>query len=450
MGGLSDETPPTPVEPPAEMPGKPLPLQLELPGSIAETRDSAADALGADRARSLHPRRAAARFVLWSLGVVCAVGGVAAWALPVILRRECIEVAAEHGIDLAVERVRIVPAGLQLYGVHATSRSLPGASASTPEIDVETGDFRPRVVTLRGGGVVHHGTPGELAAGVAKWRASPSGGDAGAWSPMSVVLDGVDVEWHSPGAGALHVGASDVHATFTWSAVTADAPPEGAALQGHVRSERVVVDLPDGDRLGPWSVDAERTMRGLRVRLALDPEVPDSSFLLLVGDGESITAADLVVPRSPVARLGVRGPSFASVVANAQLEATLHYAVLGSNHADVSSRGALHGIRLPGLADPVDVTWEGVARGDPTLGIDVKNAHLVVGAVDGALRGTWKMFDDGARVTLAWTLDALGCADAGGTFSFDSRDLTATQVELKLPSASRGCGPLRRSAARGE
>jgi hypothetical protein len=453
VGDLS-ETPSSAAETPSERPSKALPLQLELPGSISEA-NQAADAT-AERAR--RPRRALARFLVWSVGIVGVVGALAAWSLPVLLRRECVDVAAEHGIELSVERVRVVPAGLQLYGVRATSRLLPGASASSPEVDVDTGAFRPRVVTLRGGEVVHRGAPGDLAAAVAKWRASPSGGAAGEWSPMSIVFAGVAVDWHSPGAGALHVGASNVHATFSWSAVTADAPAGSATPQSRVRSERVMVDLPDGDRLGPWSVDAERMARGLRVRLALDPDVPDSSFLLLVGDGDSITAADLVVPRSPVARLGVRGPSFASLAADAQLEATAHYAFLGSTlggaRAEVSSRGAIHGVRLPGLADTVDVTWEGGARGDPTSGMDVKNARLAVGTVDGPLRGTWKVFEDGARVSLAWAVDPHGCAEpevgAGATVSFDSRDLSATKVDFKLPTTMRGCGPLRASAARGE
>jgi hypothetical protein len=202
-------------------------------------------------------------------------------------------------------------------------------------------------------------------------------------------------------------------------------------------------------------VDAERTRRSWRLRLALDPEVPDGCFLLLVGDAVSVTAADLVVPRSPVSRLGVHGPSFAGVDVDAQVEAALHYVAFGPTLAEVSSRGALHGVRLPGAAGPVDVTWDGAARGDPLSGIDVRRARLAIGAIEGALRGTWKMFDDGARLTLAWTVDPRACSTGvekggGGTFAFDSRDLAATKVDLRVPAEAKGCLPPRAPAARGE
>jgi hypothetical protein len=451
-----EETPPAPSERPSDGPGKALPLQLELPGAIGRPEAGDDNDAATERARGSHPRRRTiAKGLAWTVAIAGGLAGVTAWWLPVLLRDECIEVAKEHGIDLAVERVRIVPAGLQLFGVRAVSPLLPEAVAASPEVDVETGAFRPRIVTFRKGSVAYHGPPGDLAAAIAKWRASPSGGEAGTWSPMSIVFDGTDVDWHSPGAGALHVGASDVHATFAWTSAAADGPADGVVPQARVRSEHVSMDLPDGDRLGPWSVDVERTRHASRTRVAFDPDVPDSSFLLIVGDGDSITAADLVVPRSPVARLGVRGPSFAGLSPETQIESSIHYATMGPTRADLSARGLLQGLRLPGLADAIDVAWEGAARGDPTSGIDVKNAHLVVGPVQGALRGTWKMIGDGVRVTLAWIADARCTDDAKGgggnaSIAFDSRDLSATRLDFSLPSVRKGCSPLRGSAARGE
>ena len=279
---------PSPDEPAGEGPGKALPLQLELPGSLAEATRAAVDAADAEGARGPRMRRTLAKVFAWAALSAGAVAAVWAWLLPVLLRRECVEIAGEHGIELAVERVRIASArgpGAAMAVPGHLARAARREGRSCPEVDVETGAFRPRVVTLRAGSLAYRSPPGELAAAVAKWRSSPSGGEAGGWSPMTVVFEGVGIDWHSPGAGALHAGAADVHATFSLvSRHRGRTEGTGPRRRGRFRSEHVTVDLPDGDRLGPWGVDAERDAaepRGCAV--ALDPEVPDGCFLLVRG-----------------------------------------------------------------------------------------------------------------------------------------------------------------------
>jgi len=147
-----------------------------------------------------------------------------------------------------------------------------------------------------------------------------------------------------------------------------------------------------------------------------------------------------------------------------QAEAAAHYAAVGADRGEATSKGGLYGIEA-GLPAPLDVSWDGSATGDRRSGLDVKKARLAVGPMVGTMTGTLKTFDDGFRVDLAWTGTPVPCAafeaplgagnpfdvafqlrklaegvglakvagevSARGELTFDSRDLGAARVEFK-------------------
>jgi hypothetical protein len=470
------ETPPGAPTPYEETDtSKPLPLQLDLPSRIAS-----GTAAASPRWPGHTPRRRA-RVVgvvvasLVILGVVA--GGVGAWALPWYVRRQCVETAAEHGVELSVESVRVNTRGFRLLGVHAVSADVPGASAQVPEVDVETGGLRPQTIVVRGGEVSLSGRFAALDGDVARWRASPSGGQGGAWTPAAIVIEGARVMWQGPFGDATRVDAHDVHAEVTWRGQDADpaerdvastTPRAGLATEVHLRSDHVTVTMAGheaSESLGPWHVDIDRSPGSSRVRVAFDPGVPEESALLIVGDGERTTSIDVVVPRSPLARLGAPAPLLDSNGEGLQLEANIHYVSLGPGRAYVTSRGGLYGLRAPLLARALDAAWNVSASGDPSAGIDVKKARLAIGPLIGPVTGTLKTFEDGFRIDLAWTAGPVPCAAltaqlglgqpfdigndlrkiadaAGGTLSatlglsFDSRNPGAARLQL---SPEIGC-----------
>jgi hypothetical protein len=204
----------------------------------------------------------------------------------------------------------------------------------------------------------------------------------------------------------VRVEAADVHAEFGWHET--DASNRSPDLEIHARSDHVAVVAP-GTALGPWRVDVDRANGSTRVRVALDPGVPDSCTVLVVSDGEQTTSVDIAVPRSPLAHLGLTEPFRGLNEKALQVEAVLHYVALGPTRIDATARGGIYGIQALGLPRSIDVAWEGAATGDPTAGVDVRKARLAVGPLVGAVTGTLKRYDDGFRVDLAWAAGPVPC-----------------------------------------
>jgi hypothetical protein len=379
----------------------PLPLALELPSQAPKPHARGDDGTPAQdqERRAATTRRWIARVAVVLVVLAAVTAGVILWVLPWYVRRECVAQAAAHGITLSVDGAELGGGGFRLVGVHATAAAMPGAHAQAPEIDVETTGLRPERMTVHRAEVTLNGSWQTVEAAIASWRASAQGGQGGAWAPAALVLDESRVVWQAPFAENAHVEASNVRLDVTWP---------GTSATVHARSDQVVVVVPTG-QVGPWRVDYDRAPGSSRVRLALDPGVPDACTVLVVGDDERTTRVDVVIPRSPLARLGVP-PELIGLHGKAlQAEATAHYGTLGALRAEASSKGGLYGVEA-GLPLALDVSWDGTASGDSKAGLDVKKARLAVGPLVGALTGTLKTFEDGFRVDLAWSAGPVPCA----------------------------------------
>jgi hypothetical protein len=386
--------------------------------------------------------------------LAAAATAIVVWVLPWYVRRECIDEAAAHGITLTIDEVDLDGSGFHLIGVHATAAALPGATAQAPEVDVQTTGLHPDRMAVRRGELTLTGTWRTVDAAFAAWRASPQGGQGGAWAPTALVVDESRVVWQGPFAENARVEAANTHVDVTWG---------GPSATVHARSDNVVVAVPGG-KVGPWRVDLDRAPGTSRLRLALDPGVPEACTVLIVGNDEGTTNVDVKIPRSPLARLGLP-PELVGLHGKAlQAEAAAHYAAMGADRGEATSKGGLYGIEA-GLPAPLDVAWDGAASGDRRAGLDVKKARLAVGPMVGTMTGTLKTFDDGFRVDLAWTGTPVPCAafeaplgagnpfdvayqlrklaegvglakvagevTARGELTFDSRDLGAARVEFK-------------------
>jgi hypothetical protein len=435
---------------------QPLPLQLELP---SEKRAPAPTEQEARRPR----RRAGGGGLRWLVRIATVLAALAVlaaaavvWLLPWYVKERCIAEAAAHGVVLEVGSVSIAANGFQLHDAVATSAALPGASAKAAEVDVVTVGLHPDVMTVRRAELTLAGPWSTMDAALSSWRASSSGGQGGGWTPRAVVLDESRLVWPAPFAENARIEASNVHFDGTWGSATAPV---------HAGSDNVVVGVPGG-KLGPWRVDADRSAGAWRVRVALDPGVPDTSTLLVVRDAAGATTVDAEVPRSPLSRLGIP-PALLGLKGNIQADLDAHYVPMGPQRAEVTAKGGVYGIEA-GLPVPLDVSWALSASGAPASGLDVQKSRLGAGPLVGELTGTVKPFDDGFRVDLAWKAGPVPCTafdkplaegdpfdiayqlrqlagaaglvkgdvSASGRLTFDSRDLGASRVEF-LPAV--GC-----------
>ena len=385
--------------------------------------------------------------------VALAVVGVL-FVLPWYVRRQCIEAAAAHGITLGIDDVKVDPSGFRLVGVTARADAIPGVRAHAAAVNVETSGLTPHKMTALGGELTLQGRWSAVASAFSKWRASPTGGQGGEWAPAMLVVDGARVTWTAPLSDDARIDATQAHVEITWG---------GRDAEVHARSDGVTVSFTGG-ALGPWRVDLDRTPGTSRMRVALDPGVPDACTVLVVGDDDRTTQVDVVVPRSPLARLGVPPALVGLQGKSLQAEAQVHYDALGPARSRTTAKGAIYGIEGASLPRPLDVSFEGEAAGDPDAGLDVKKARLAAGPLVGALTGTVKTFDDGFRMDLGWSAGPVPCAafdtplaegqpfdiayqlrklaeaagitkltgdvKATGTLAFDSRDLGGTRLSF--------------------
>jgi hypothetical protein len=393
---VPDETPP-------DQPYKPLPLQLDLPA----TREEPQVRLETARPwRSLFPERAAiVRVVVLGLGGAIVAGiailAVVAYALPWYIRSQCNEEAQKHGVSLSIDEVKVGPTGFRLLGMTATAADVPGARVVAPEVEVDTRWLKPTKVTAKGIVLTLTGRWAVVSAALDHWLSSSRGLHGPGWASVApLITDGSRIVWVGPVGENARVEAAGVHADVSWQ-------ERGAVL--HASSDNVTVNVPGGS-LGPWRVDVDRAPATSRVCLALDPGVPNTCTVLVVGNDEATTDVQVTLARSPVGRLGIPPQLLGIGGRDLQLDATVHYATLGPMRTDLTAKGGLHGVEASGLPRAFDVAWDATASGDARGGIDVKQARLAVGPLVGNVRGMVKRFDDGFRVDLAWKANPVPCA----------------------------------------
>jgi hypothetical protein len=449
----------TPSDPPdtdeqAEPP-KAAPLALELPAQRPDVVPAIVGVVQQRRLQTKQRRGIALRLVVTLLLLAGIAVGLSLILLPRWVKAQVIQGAADHGLLLTIDDASLGGGAFLLSGVHASAPDLPGASATAPELVVETQSLRITKLTVKGAVLTLSGPWSQVEAVIAKWRSGAHGGMCADCGPAELDVEGSRVVWEHPLADNGRVDASDVHLGSTW---------RSSGTEVHLTAGKVTLAVPGG-ALGPWRVDIDRTAGTSRVRVALDPGVPEACTLLVVGDDTRTTHVDLVVPRSPVARLGLPPGILGLAGKDLQLAATVHYADMGGGHADAQANGGLYGIETGHLPRPLDVTWEGESSGDPQKGMDVKKARLAAGPLVGALTGTVKTFEDGVRIDLGWSAAAVPCSafdvpldqgqpfdiafqlrklaegvgltkvtgevSARGSAMFDSRDLGSTKVDFQ-------------------
>ena len=447
---MADEAPPRAPDQTEERAGAPLPLQLELP--VAKPESAEVGSIPPARPRTgtgVRPLLVASAIVSAVVLIAAVCDALVQWILPWYIRRDCIEAAAARGIELAIDEARLGRDGFRLIGVRAALPAVGALHAEAAEIDVETSHLHTKGLAVRGAELTLTGSIASIESALGKWQASQTANTEAAWDPSSISIDGARIRWQSPVGENVRVDAADVR-------MDVGLKKNGADVELHARSDRVKLATPGG-LLGPWRIDVDRIPGSSRTRIALDPGVPESCTILLVGDGARVSSIDVVVPRSPVAHLGLPAQWLDAGGSALQIETTFHYVTLGPNRADASVRGGIYGVQVGGLPRPVDVAWEASFSGNATSGIDVKKARLAFGPLVGPLSGTLKPFDDGFRLDLAWAAGPLPCAafevalgvgqpfDVGYLlrtlkkspevaatlqFSFDSRDVSATRIDF--------------------
>ena len=326
--------------------------------------------------------------------------------LPMIVRDRILASAREAGIDLTIERVGIGLNGVSLRGIVAKPQRVPGAELRADEIfasGLSAKEIRVRGLDVKLDGSISDIGPALLALYNAnRARLAGSGGDS-----RKVSIVSAHVSWTGLLGEGTSLDAGELGTDFESKAVGAE---DIRANVGHfdIRTKRT--------SFGPWASSFERSSTAARLRILLDPPVPDGPSALLVwGVGgidnkSSATHLTVKIPRSPMARLGIR-PEDLGLPADpgTEVELKLEGGQSPSTRLEGQGRLDLFGVHLKGLKGSVDVKVEGSASGLPGKPLDLVQTTATIGPFVANVTGSITPAELGFRLDAAWRTLPISC-----------------------------------------
>lgn len=320
--------------------------------------------------------------------------------LPMIVRDRILASAREAGIDLTVERVGIGLGGVTVRGITAKAQRVPGVEVRADEIfatGLSAKEVRVRGLDAKIDGHMSEVGPAMLALYDAnRARLAGTGGEA-----RKVSIVAAHVSWTGVLGEGTSLDAGEVGTDFESKALGAE---EIRASVGHfdIKTKRTT--------LGPWASSFEHNPTASRLRILLDPPVPDGPSALLVWGKGSATHLTVHVARSPFARLGIR-PDDLGLPADpgSEVELKLDGGQSPSTRIEGTGRLDLFGVRLKGLKSPVDVKVEGTATGLPGKPLDLVATTATLGPFLANVTGSITPTDAGFRVDAAWRTQPMSC-----------------------------------------
>lgn len=341
----------------------------------------------------------ATKIALVSTGLVILVLGVGVLLLPMIVRGRILAAASEAQLELTVERVSVGIGGITLRDVTARTNEVPGVELRAEEIvsrGVSSLDVRVRGLRIQVHGHVSEVAPAALA--YYERNRARLAGSAG--EPRTIAVFGAHLVW----GGALGEGTR------------VDAEELGADFESRsVGTEQVRMSVGRFDvttkhtLLGPWAGTFDRSAGTARLRLLLDPPVPDGPSALVVF-GATPTHLTVNVARSPLARLGIR-PSDLGLPVDSATEVELKLEGGSSANQRIEGRGRfdVYGVRLRGLKAPVDMKLEGAVSGLPGRPLELERTAVTLGPFLANVTGTITPTESGFRLDAGWRTVPVAC-----------------------------------------
>lgn len=319
--------------------------------------------------------------------------------LPMVVRDRILADAREAGVDLTVERVGLSFSGVSVRGITAKTTRVPGAELRADEIfatGLSAREIRVQGLELKLEGPASAMVPSALDF-FEQNRKRLAGGAA---QPRKVAVVGARIAWTGLLGEGTSIYASDVGVDCESRSVGAEEIRANAG-RFELKTKRTV--------LGPWAGTFDRNATTARLRLLLDPPVPDGPSVLVVF-GKSPTRITVKVPRSPLARLGIR-PGDLGLPADPATEVEVMLEGGQSPNQLIEGSGTLDlfGVRLAGLKSPIDVRLAGSASGAPGKPLDLVKTTVTVGPFLANVTGTITPTDAGFRLDAGWRTQPLSC-----------------------------------------
>ena len=335
-----------------------------------------------------------------AVGLVVFLVSLVLLLLPRIVQDRMISTAREAGIELTIERVGIGMGGVALHNVSAKLVGVPGVGATADEIYAAGAGARE--IRVRGLVIDAQGNVQELGPKLLDFYNARRSRFSGTSSdPRRIAIVGARLTWKDFAGEGSRFSSSDLGVELDSKGVGAE-DIRASVGRFEITTKRTT--------LGPWAASFDRTTATSRLRLLFDPPVPDGPSALFVR-GEGVAPKLTVrIPRSPLARLGIR-PEDLSLPADAasELEVKLEVGQAPSMRIEASGRIDLYAARLKGVKQPIDIKVEGTASGLPGKPMDFDKTSVTLGPFVALVTGAITPTDPGFRLDASWRTVPIPC-----------------------------------------
>jgi serine/threonine-protein kinase len=358
--------------------------------------------------------------------------------LPRIVRDRVMASAREAGIELTIEHVGVGVSGISLRGITAKVQRIPSAEIRADEI-YGTG-FSGKEVRVRGLDVKLGGHASEVVPALVAFYEENRGRLAGTPAePRRVAIVAAHVTWSGVLGEGTRLDAGEIGFD------SESRSPGGEEVRGNVGRFDITTSHTT---FGPWASSFERNPSTSRLRVLFDPPVPDGPNALFVWGKSNPTHVTVRVPRSPIARLGIR-PEELGLPADpgTEVEVKLEGGQSPAGRIEGGGRADLFGARLKGLKSPVDVKLEGTASGMPGKPLDLEKTTVTLGPFVANVTGTILTTDLGFRVDAAWRTLPISCeklaraeAKSLGPIAAAIQDIAHATGAARVTGTAQGSG----------
>ncbi len=326
--------------------------------------------------------------------------------LPSYVRSTAIATAAAHGVTLTVGDAALEGGSVTLRGLTARLAGVPQATATIATAEVASVFSSPARVVLGKTEVVVDGDAKGVMSALTTWSSAHRG-------KVQLEDEAVGGQIEMPNAHLVWTHVSpDVMRVEATGLSGAIGSPSSASLGDdvHFLTNALAIETKQGG-FGPWNLTFEMTVKATRVRLALDPAVPDGANALLVDDALGDSSFDIQIPRLATASLGIPRTAFGpDLPFPQQLEVALHYGRLNRDQASATLKASMYGLRIPELGASVETHLTAEATGPTGGAMTVKNGLFTLGALHAGVTGTVTPYDHAVKGQLAWKGETIPCA----------------------------------------
>lgn len=335
-----------------------------------------------------------------AVGLVVFLVSLVLLLLPRIVQDRIISTAREAGVELTIERVGIGMSGVALHNVTAKLVGVPGVRATAEEIYAVGASARE--VRVRGLVIDAQGNVQELGPKLLELYNARRSHFAGTSSdPRRIAIVGARLVWKDFAGEGSRFSSSDLGVELDSKGVGAE-DIRASVGRFEITTKRTT--------LGPWAASFDRTSATSRLRLLFDPPVPDGPSALFVQGAGVAPKLTVRIPRSPLARLGIR-PEEIGLPADpaSELEVKLEVGQAPSMRIEAAGSIDLYAARLKGVKQPIDIRIEGTASGLPGKPMDFDKTSVTLGPFVALVTGAITPTDPGFRLDASWRTVPISC-----------------------------------------